>query len=30
MTKAGEDAPFWHLRQKSLIQAKLNDKKRKY
>lgn len=27
MTKAGEDAPFWYLRQKSLIQAKLNDKK---
>lgn len=27
MTKAGEDAPFWYLRQKSLIQARLNDKK---
>lgn len=27
MTKAGEDVPFWYLRQKSLIQAKLNDKK---
>ena len=27
MTKTGEDAPFWYLRQKSLIQAKLNDKK---
>ena len=26
MTKAGEDIPFWHLRQKSLIQAKLGDK----
>lgn len=23
----GKDAPFWYLRQKSLIQAKLNDKK---
>jgi len=27
MTKSGEDVPFWYLRQKSLIQAKLNDKK---
>ena len=27
MAKVGEDVPFWHLRQKSLIQAKLNDKK---
>ncbi len=27
MNKAGEDLPFWYLRQKSLIQAKLNDKK---
>ena len=27
MTKTGEDVPFWYLRQKSLIQAKLNDKK---
>jgi hypothetical protein len=26
MTKAGEDTPFWYLRQKSLIQAKLGDK----
>jgi len=26
MTKAGEDIPFWYLRQKSLIQAKLGDK----
>ena len=26
MTKAGDDVPFWYLRQKSLIQAKLNDK----
>ena len=26
MTKAGEDTPFWYLRQKSLIQAKQNDK----
>lgn len=26
MTKAGEDIPFWYLRQKSLIQAKLADK----
>ena len=26
MTKAGEDVPFWYLRQKSLIQAKLGDK----
>ncbi|HBK82564.1 MAG TPA: dihydrolipoamide dehydrogenase, partial [Flavobacterium sp.] len=23
----GQEAPFWYLRQKSLIQAKLNDKK---
>ncbi|MBC7523571.1 MAG: DUF2911 domain-containing protein [Flavobacterium sp.] len=27
MNKAGDDLPFWYLRQKSLIQAKLNDKK---
>lgn len=27
MTKAGADVPFWYLRLKSLIQAKLNDKK---
>lgn len=27
MNKAGEDVPFWYLRQKSLIQAKMNDKK---
>lgn len=27
MVKAGEDVPFWQLRAKSLIQAKLNDKK---
>ena len=27
MTKPGEDVPFWYLRQKALIQAKLNDKK---
>ncbi|WP_395052965.1 DUF2911 domain-containing protein [Flavobacterium sp.] len=27
LAKVGEDVPFWHLRQKSLIQAKLNDKK---
>ena len=27
MTKPGDDVPFWYLRQKSLIQAKLNDKK---
>jgi len=27
MVKAGEDVPFWQLRVKSLIQAKLNDKK---
>ena len=27
MVKTGEDAPFWHLRLKSLIQAKLGDKK---
>ena len=26
MVKAGEDVPFWHLRLKSLIQAKLGDK----
>ncbi|MDI1317876.1 DUF2911 domain-containing protein [Flavobacterium sp.] len=26
MAKAGEDAPFWQLRQKSLIQGKLGDK----
>ncbi len=26
MVKPGEDAPFWQLRQKSLIQAKLADK----
>jgi hypothetical protein len=26
MVKAGQDAPFWQLRQKSLIQAKLGDK----
>lgn len=26
MTKAGADVPFWYLRQKSLIQAKLGDK----
>ena len=26
MAKAGEDVPFWQLRQKSLIQAKLGDK----
>jgi hypothetical protein len=26
MTKPGADTPFWYLRQKSLIQAKLNDK----
>lgn len=26
MAKAGEDVPFWHLRQKSLIQARLGDK----
>lgn len=26
MGKAGEDVPFWYLRQKSLIQAKLGDK----
>lgn len=25
MTKAGDDVPFWYLRQKSLIQAKMND-----
>lgn len=25
MTKAGAEVPFWYLRQKSLIQAKLND-----
>jgi Protein of unknown function (DUF2911) len=27
MTKAGSDVPFWYLRLKSLIQAKLSDKK---
>lgn len=27
MVKSGEDVPFWHLRLKSLIQAKLGDKK---
>ena len=27
MTEAGKDVPFWYLRQKSLIQSKLNDKK---
>lgn len=27
MVKPGDDAPFWHLRLKSLIQAKLGDKK---
>ena len=27
MTKEGEDIPYWYLRQKSLIQAKLGDKK---
>jgi tetratricopeptide (TPR) repeat protein len=27
MTKSGTDVPFWYLRQKSLIQAKLGDKK---
>lgn len=27
MTKVGSDVPFWYLRQKSLIQAKLGDKK---
>ena len=26
MAKPGEDVPFWHLRLKSLIQAKLGDK----
>ncbi len=26
-TTNGQEAPFWYLRQKSLIQAKLNDKK---
>lgn len=26
MAKSGEDAPFWQLRQKSLIQGKLGDK----
>ena len=26
MVKPGSDVPFWHLRQKSLIQAKLGDK----
>ncbi|MBC7642329.1 MAG: DUF2911 domain-containing protein [Flavobacterium sp.] len=27
MTPAGKDVPYWYQRQKSLIQAKLNDKK---
>jgi hypothetical protein len=27
LVKTGEDVPFWHLRLKSLIQAKLGDKK---
>ncbi|WP_298309016.1 DUF2911 domain-containing protein [Flavobacterium sp.] len=27
MVKPGEDAPYWHLRLKSLIQGKLGDKK---
>jgi hypothetical protein len=27
MSKAGEDVPFWYLRLKSLIQAKMGDKK---
>lgn len=27
LVKAGDDIPFWYLRQKSLIQAKLNDTK---
>jgi Protein of unknown function (DUF2911) len=27
MTKAGADVPFWYQRLKSLVQAKLNDKK---
>ena len=27
MTVAGKEIPFWYQRQKSLIQAKLNDKK---
>jgi hypothetical protein len=27
MTETGKDVPFWYLRQKALIQAKLNDKK---
>ncbi len=27
MTASGKDIPFWYQRQKSLIQAKLNDKK---
>jgi hypothetical protein len=27
MVKPGDDVPFWHLRLKSLIQAKLGDKK---
>lgn len=26
MTKPGDDTPFWYLRQKSLIQAKMGDK----
>jgi len=27
LTEKGKDVPFWYLRQKSLIQARLNDKK---
>lgn len=27
LTEKGKDIPFWYLRQKSLIQARLNDKK---
>ena len=27
MTASGKDVPFWYLRQKSLVQGKLNDKK---
>ena len=27
MTEVGKDVPFWYLRQKSLVQSKLNDKK---
>jgi hypothetical protein len=27
LTEKGKEVPFWYLRQKSLIQAKLNDKK---